>query len=372
MRRNKEPIKLRQRKLRNGNISLYLDLCLDNRREYEFLKLYLIPERTKQDRDTNKQTLALAEAIKADRITKLRNERFGLADNRQRVVYLMPILESIKSRNQFRGIVAMLLKFVTAKTTSMQVTPQWVRKVCNAISKDESVMQSTRSEYLDKFKTILRSLAKDGCIGHDSLDAWFGVSKVQAEREFLTADEVRRLVDTPCKRDAVKRMFLFSCFTGLRLSDCRKLTWDDVEDMTDRSRIVFRQQKTKQLQYTDLNADARAVMGVRSVGVVFRVPSSRSVSSAISRWVSDAGIRKHITFHCARHTFATLLLTADVNLYVVSKLLGHSSVKTTEIYAKVVDKKKREAVDAIAGLMPSNEKVTDSEQQMTDDDNKTE
>ena len=54
MRRNKEPIKLRQRRLRNGNISLYLDLCIDNRREYEFLKLYLVPERTKADRDANK------------------------------------------------------------------------------------------------------------------------------------------------------------------------------------------------------------------------------------------------------------------------------------------------------------------------------
>ena len=70
------------------------------------------------------------------------------------------------------------------------------------------------NNFLDKFKTILRSLAKDGCITHDSLDAWFGVSKVQAEREFLTADEVRKLVDTPCIDDDVKRMFLFSCFTG--------------------------------------------------------------------------------------------------------------------------------------------------------------
>lgn len=369
MRRNKEPIKLRQRKLRNGNVSLYLDLCIDNRREYEFLKLYLIPERTKQDRDTNKQTLALAEAIKADRITKLRNERFGLQDSRQRVVYLLPILQSLKTRSQYIGIVAYLSKFVTEKTTSMQVTPQWVRKVCNAISKDESIMQSSRSEYLDKFKTILRSLAKDGCITHDSLEAWFGVSKVQAEREFLSADEVRRLVDTPCQRDSVKRMFLFSCFSGLRLSDCRKLTWDDVEDMGERSRIVFRQQKTKQLQYTDLNADARAVMGVRSVGLVFHAPSRGVVNKHIAEWVSDAGIRKRITFHCARHTFATLLLTADVNLYVVSKLLGHASVRTTEIYAKVVDKKKRDAVDAIAGLMTSNGIVTDSEQEKADDSN---
>lgn len=369
MRRSKEPIKLRQRRLRNGNISLYLDLCIDNRREYEFLKLYLVPERTKADRDANKRTLALAEIIKADRITKLRNERFGLADNRQRVVYLLPILESLKARNQFKGIVAHLSRLVTEKTTSMQVTPQWVRKVCNAISKDESIMQSSRSEYLDKFKTILRSLAKDGCITHDSLDAWFGVGKVQAEREFLTADEVRRLVDTPCTDDVVKRMFLFSCFTGLRLSDCRKLTWDDVEDTADRSRIVFRQQKTKQLQYTDLNADARAVMGVRRAGLVFHAPSRGVVNKHIADWVSGAGIRKHITFHCARHTFATLLLTADVNLYVVSKLLGHASVKTTEIYAKVVDKKRRDAVDTISGIL-NNVIVTDLEQDMTADNSK--
>ncbi len=368
MRRSKEPIKLRQRKLSNGNISLYLDLCIDNRREYEFLKLYLVPERTKQDRDKNKQTLAIAEAIRADRITRLHNERYGLQDTRQRIVYLLPILQSIRHKSQFRGIAGRLMKFVTEKTTSMHVTPAWVRKVCGIIAKDTSIMQSSRSIYLDKFKTILRMLVKDGCVSHDVLDAWSGVGKVQSVREFLTADELRTLMQADCDDDEVGRMFLFSCFSGLRLSDCKRITWDEVEDDGWRSRLVFRQQKTHQLQYTDLNTDARSMMGNRCVGRVFHVGGDERTNRILRSWVQRAGIKKRITFHCARHTFATLLLTADVNLYVVSKLLGHASVKTTEIYAKVIDKKKREAVDAIS-MMVSNGKVTESEQGITADNN---
>lgn len=358
MRKSKDPIRLRQRKLRNGNISLYLDLCIDNRREYEFLKLYLVPERTKQDRDTNKQTLALAETIKAERIARLHNERFGLSDHRLNTVYLSPVLDRLFAKH--RGIVHYLRRYVNDKTTSAHITPKWVQGVCKDIAADTSIMQSTRAEYLSQFRTVLRLLEKDGCITHDAVSVWCGVSKMQAEREFLTEDELHTLSVTPCKHDAVKRMFLFSCLTGLRLSDCRKLAWDDVEDMADRSRIVFRQKKTKRLEYEDLNKDARALMGARSSGLVFRVPVSDIVNAHISRWVKDAGIEKHITFHCARHTFATLLLSADVNLYVVSKLLGHASVKTTEIYAKVIDKQRRAAVDALPTL--SNGIVTDSEQ----------
>lgn len=375
MRTSKDPIKLRRRKLKNGNVSLYLDLCIDNRREYEFLKLYLVPERTKADRDKNKETLALAETIKAQRIVELRNARFGLQDTRTKGVLLLPVIEQLESKgDSYLGIARRIQSATTERMTTEQITPAWVRRVCKSVTDDKSLKQSSKHTYLIQFKFFLNRLAKAHLISIDALEAWQGTDNEQAIREFLTAEELVTLIRTPHKQDTIRRMFLFSCFCGLRLSDCMNLTWGQVEDSDDGSRIVFRQKKTKQLEYFDINADARSYMGERGAvsQSVFGRYHRNTIGNAIRDWVAEAGISKHITFHCARHTFATLLISADTNLFVVSKLLGHRNIKTTEIYAKVVDNIKRDAVNALSKLVSeaSHEKVTESEQQISTDDDK--
>ena len=375
MRTSKDPIKLRRRKLKNGNVSLYLDLCIDNRREYEFLKLYLVPERTKADRDKNKETLALAETIKAQRIVELRNARFGLQDTRTKGVLLQPVIGQLESKgDSYLGIARRIQSATTERMTTEQITPAWVRRVCKSVTDDKTLKQSSKHTYLIQFKFFLNRLAKAHLISIDALEAWQGTDNEQAIREFLTAEELVTLIRTPHKQDTIRRMFLFSCFCGLRLSDCMNLTWGQVEDSDDGSRIVFRQKKTKQLEYFDINSDARSYMGERGAvsQSVFGRYHRNTIGNAIRDWVSDAGISKHITFHCARHTFATLLISADTNLFVVSKLLGHRNIKTTEIYAKVVDNIKRDAVNALSKLVSeaSHEKVTESEQQISTDDDK--
>lgn len=151
-------------------------------------------------------------------------------------------------------------------------------------------------------------------------------------------------------------MFLFSCFTGLRYSDVRELRWKDVEYMNGRQRIIVRQKKTRSQVYLELNAQAVELMGARgnNEDCIFGSwgESPMTANNQLGRWVLSAGIHKHITFHCARHTFATMLLTLDVaDIYTVSKMLGHTNVSTTQIYAKIVDSKRQEAVDSIPQLL---------------------
>lgn len=76
------------------------------------------------------------------------------------------------------------------------------------------------------------------------------------------------------------------------------------------------------------------------------------ISRPIAKWIEAAGITKHITFHCFRHTYATLQLTLGTDIYTVSKMLGHKKVTTTQIYAKIVDEKKEAAADAIKIDLP--------------------
>jgi integrase len=120
------------------------------------------------------------------------------------------------------------------------------------------------------------------------------------------------------------------------------------------TRIIFRQQKTRGLEYLDISDQAVGLMGPRQSDdqpVFGASVSTTYLSCILSSWAAAAGISKHITFHSARHTFAVMMLQIDVDLYTVSKLLGHRDIKTTQIYAKILDKKKQEAVNKIPRIL---------------------
>jgi len=156
--------------------------------------------------------------------------------------------------------------------------------------------------------------------------------------------------NTPCGNDETRRAALFSALTGLRFSDIEKLTWGEISGTDESPRIEFRQKKTKGVVYMPISPQALELCGRRenAKNVVFpNITAGEHVNETIAAWVKRAGITKKITFHCFRHTFATLQIAGGTDIYTVSKLLGHSSVTTTQIYAKVVDSKKTVAANAI-------------------------
>ena len=99
-----------------------------------------------------------------------------------------------------------------------------------------------------------------------------------------------------------------------------------------------------------ISSQAYQLCGERLDGkqLVFEgLPDPSWISKPLQRWIQSAGITKHITFHCSRHTYATLQLASGTDIYTVSKMLGHTNVRTTQVYTKVVDKKKEDAANAI-------------------------
>lgn len=112
--------------------------------------------------------------------------------------------------------------------------------------------------------------------------------------------------------------------------------------------IVKTQYKTHEVVRIPISDNAAKFLPKRGKGLVFNLPERYYYP--FDQWIKTTGIKKHITFHCARHTFACLLLSYGTDIYTTSKLLGHTSVKTTEIYAHIVDEKKRAAVDNIPKL----------------------
>jgi integrase len=174
-------------------------------------------------------------------------------------------------------------------------------------------------------------------------------------REYLTIDEVKQLVKIECIKPMVKQAFLFSCFSGLRFSDVKALKWDDFQTDNEGKQVIrYIQQKTKKDEYLQVSDEALKFLPERGTAAgkdtAFILPTSSLTNQTLQSWVLAAGIKKRVTFHVGRHTNATLLLSLGAPIETVSKLLGHSAIKTTQIYAKVIDKNKRAAVSKLDGL----------------------
>ena len=177
------------------------------------------------------------------------------------------------------------------------------------------------------------------------------ICKSDNSRTHLSIEEIKTLINTPCKNTSVKEAFLFACFCGLRISDIKTLKWSDVKQETDGICICKKMIKTKQIVMVPLSENALVWMPNKGIAkmedFVFCLPSYFTINSQVKQWAKNAGLEKKITFHCSRHTFATTLLTMGADLYTTSKLLGHQNIKTTQVYAEIVNKKKIETVNLL-------------------------
>lgn len=126
------------------------------------------------------------------------------------------------------------------------------------------------------------------------------------------------------------------------------MRWKDLQKSGERIRIEIKMQKTKEPLYLPISDEALKQLPTRgeanSDDFIFPLTHEGTVNNILQKWAKAAGVTKHISFHIARHTHATMMLTLGADLYTVSKLLGHKNIATTQIYAKIVDKKKEEAI----------------------------
>lgn len=385
----KEPVRIRFKQLSNGNQSIYLEYYtgdvirkenyVGGKRKYEFLKLYLIPERTREDKAKNEATLALAKAIQSKRIVEVQNDAHGFQNTNKSRVNLLDYLEHI------------------GKQSAEQGSRNYARTVLNTVRAlklfrgDYIAFRDVDKEFLSEFTDYLRQMPKaskygvlkaGGRLSNNSVVSYYGTlrtainraykegiitvnptkefdfaSKVRQEpsrREYLTIDELKTLINTECRHEIVKRAFLFSCLCGLRVSDIRKLKWCDLQRSGGRVRIEITMQKTKEPLYLPISDEALKWLPERGDAgdgdFIFPLTHEGTVNDTLQHWAKVAGMTKHISFHVARHTHATMMLTLGADLYTVSKLLGHKNIATTQIYAKIVDKKKEEAIGLIPNL----------------------
>ena len=218
-------------------------------------------------------------------------------------------------------------------------------------SSKASLSQNSVVSYFNKLKATLKQAYKDGYLQADLNARIEPVKQAETQRNFLTIEELNSLVKTDCPNPLMKRAALFSALTGLRFSDIQKLVWAELEYIEGNGYFIkFSQQKTKGVEMMPISEQAYSLLGERKepTDKVFDgLTYSAYENKHLAKWIGLAGIAKDITFHCFRHTYATLQLSKGTDIYTVSKMLGHRELKTTQIYAKIIDQTKREAADKI-------------------------
>ncbi|WP_300699852.1 site-specific integrase [Bacteroides sp.] len=370
--RIKEPIKIRTKELSNGCQSIYLDIYVEGKRQYEFLKLYIIPENDKTDKERNHETLRLANAIKSQKIVELQNETFGFNHKQLSNVKLTEYMERIaeisadnKVRNDtIHAIIQHLGRYDPKGILLKKVDKNYILGFLEYLKtakqkhcKNEKVLHvNTQLNYFKMLRYCLRYAIFEDYIRSNPMDKIKNEEKpkrCRVEREYLTMEELTRMVRTPFYNDLLKKAFLFSCFCGLRHCDIVALKWDDIHfDEQGNTMISIIQQKTREAISLPLSSEAMKYLPDRGIAqdtdkVFVNLISLGRSNEILYRWAEQANISKHITFHTARHTHATMMLTLGADLYTVSKLLGHTNIQTTQIYAKLVDETKKKAVELI-------------------------
>lgn len=208
-------------------------------------------------------------------------------------------------------------------------------------SNKTTLAQNTAVSYFNKLKAALKQAYKDGYLQTDLNARVETIKPAETRRNYLTLEELNSLVKIECNNPLLKRAALFSALTGLRFSDIKNLVWGEIHHSVENGySIHFTQQKTKGVEVLPISEQAYGLLGERkdpTWQVFTGLTYSAYENKHLYQWIGAAGITKDITFHCFRHTFATLQLSKGTDIYTVSKMLGQRELKTTQIYAKVID-----------------------------------
>lgn len=363
--RAKEPVKIRFKQLKNGNKSVYLDIYKDGRRRVEYLKMYIIPDNAPNAKVLNENTMQAARVVQARRIMEITDSRAGLARRGTSKMtigsYLVALMEKKGGKKSRTGVkMGILAKHLQGWKMDGARLADIDKAFCLRFLenvKRRSWAESTKVMYMEKLIYALNEAVRADLIPlnpMDKVNKAERIKKPESTRIYLSVDEVRSLISTQCKSDKVKRAFLFACFCGLRRGDIERLKWGDIVETADgRREIHITMQKTQKQLILPLNDEAVKWLPERTYQPDMMPVFGRLWSADViymKQWIEAAGITKPVCFHTSRHTFATLLLTYGADLYAVSKLLGHSNITVTQVYAKLIDKKKAEAANVLNGV----------------------
>lgn len=379
-------IALREKKISGGKVSFYLDIYHCGRRWYEFLGIHAKTEKRTAEDKTNR---GLANEICIRRQHELIVENHGLLDKQMKLGDYISFFEhyigSKKSNNNLSATLYQLKRFVGKQAVPIaKVTTQWMKDFEGFLLKSVSV--NSALSYLKNVGASLNHLVRKQVIARNP---WHAIprserlKKKDTRRTAWTIEELGKLAATPCSiKQQFKQAYFFACFTGLRWSDTNGLKWSNIVERYFNGKhewfIHFEQQKTDSLEYfplsdqainilltrkqesASIDADDYIFPEVKETDKKNRLVQAR-VNYALKKWAKAASLDPtRMRFHTGRHSYATNLLELTGDIYTVSKLLGHKSIQTTQIYAQVRDTVKFAAVKMLPCIALSSDSPSEA------------
>lgn len=376
-RKLKEPVRVRTKKLSDGSESFYLDIYVNGKRSYEFLKMYLLPEVNTKVKEQNRVTRAAVEAIKSQRIIDITNSKAGI---RRSVGWQKLLLsdwlatylanqerKGIRNISGLKSVIRIVSQYGKKSRTRMgDIDKRWALGFIDWLIHDyaqggktgeqkTALSKGSAAYYTSQLTAALNAAVRAEILGENPfmlLSSDEKIKKPESNRQFLTIEEVRKLIATGCRLAIVKQAYMFSCYCALRISDVRSLRWKNLICNDGSYMLSIVMKKTSAPIYVPLSKNAMLWFPERGSAdeeaLIFDgLPTLPTINKVLKGWVKDAGIEKRITYHTSRHTFGTMMMTVGADLYTTSKLMGHADVRITQIYAKIVDSKKIEAVNMV-------------------------
>lgn len=339
-------------------------------RKKENLNLYMLDKpRTPIERQQNKETLELAKTIRQEREQELKEGKLGYRLKAKEVCFqdwMYSYWErTTKDKRMIKGAMNRFVSFINEEYPfySGGITP-------NQINKDmlEDFIDYLKSKskgegaysYWKRFKKMVKAATEKGLFADNPCKGIVLKADDDAlKKDILSIEEMQQLVNTtyPEQNNEVRRAFIFTLYTGIRFCDVKELTFENI-NYAERL-LSFNQNKTqghskRSWVYIPLNDGLMSLVGKASTcnpkEKVFKLPSHTMCLKALRSWTKKAGISKHITWHCGRHSFAVNILNNGANIKTVSSLLGHSSLAMTEKYTRAIDKLKEEAINSLPVL----------------------
>lgn len=345
----------------------------DRRREYLSLYLWQAP-RTPIERQQNKETLELAKKIRFERGQELLESMEGYRLKKDRDINFLDYFKSYidkYTKKDIRMVEIALKRFIDFLNETPEYTKFAKRIKPEQISRDmveayteylqtRSVGEGAKSIYARFKKVVKYAIEHDVMVKNPCTGIVIKVDEQQLKKEVLSTDEIQRLIATHYDNENpnIRRAFIFCLYCGLRFCDVKDLTFANVDYSN--KLLKFEQNKTKGHSANSgviipLNDGIIKLIGEPKKPdnrdeLIFPLPSYEMCLKALGRWVKRAGIDKHISWHCARHSFAVNILNNGANIKTVASLLGHSGLKHTEKYTRAVDSLKQAAIDSLPTL----------------------
>ena len=353
-------VKLLKRHYPSGSVRLFLDINFNGRRRKEALSLAL-----DGDRFQNRETMKMAEAIRSKRELDLQEQMHGvLSVSKRKKSFVDYFEELIKTKNSentrksWRNALTQFTSYAGHDVILGQLTREFLEGFKSYLLKEAEISGNSAQIYFSRIKTAVAQAVKDNLIPSNTAN-YVTIKKQHHLPTYLTFEEVRTLAKTKCSNENVKNAFLFSCFSGLRYSDICNLTWHNVRD----GHLIFTQKKTGNAERLPLSKQAEKILDQQRTirptektkkaqieNAVFFLPRQSTIDKGLKKWAEDAELKKNLSMHVGRHTFATLAISNGVDVYTISKLLGHRDLHSTQIYATVLDDTKKIAVARLPEL----------------------